>query len=463
MNEQPEPPASPEAEQALLGAILMNPDAYHVAADIIDEECFSEAIHQKLWTMMAAAIDGGRVLDPLTLIIALGPDAESEVAGMKVREYVARIAAHAVSVISCADYAKTIRGLWKRRRLMALGQQITYRAQGGADEGDVEDLIEELDSEFSAIKFGQNISGIIPMAQAVTSSIEMTARVYQGGAEPGIESRIPEIAELLGPMMPGDMVTLIAASGNGKTAFAAQTMVDGALPIDGRKPASSLFFSQEMLAVQIARRAIAAESGIPTWRQRKAAIDFAEFDQLTTAARKLEALPIYIDQTANQKISAILRKARRMRKMYGISLVIVDHLLEIRAEHSKQSKFDVIENAARELKKLAKEENLSVLLLAQVTREAQKRDHWRVRDQDLFGGDSVKQCSDVMFSISIPCAFIQQREPRPGTEDFVKWLQEMEQWHGKAEIGVLKMRDGENGGRKIISWDGGRQSFGSAA
>jgi replicative DNA helicase len=176
-------------------------------------------------------------------------------------------------------------------------------------------------------------------------------------------------------------------------------------------------FSQEMLAVQIARRAIAAESGVPTWRQRKASIDFADFDALTAAAKKLEAMPIYIDQTANQKVSQIVRKTRHMKKLYGISFVVVDHLLEIRAEHAKQSKFDVIENAARELKKLAKEENVTVLLLAQVTREAQKRDHWRVRDQDLFGGDVVKQSSDVMFSVSIPTVFIQQREPRPGTED----------------------------------------------
>lgn len=465
MNEGNAPPASIPAEQALLGAVLMQPQAYYLVTDILDADCFAEPIHAKFWEMIQLRLDGGRTLDPVQLAISLGPDAEEKIPNtdLTAREYIARLAANATSIISAPDYAKTIRSLWKRRRLMALGQQIAYRAQGSDQESDVDELMEELDSEFSAIKFGEKTPGIMTMRSAVVEAIDMTARVYQGGAEPGIESRVPELAELLGPLMRGDLVTLLAASGNGKTALAAQIMTDAATPLDNRDPASSLMFSQEMLAVQIARRAIAAESGVPTWRQRKAAIDFADFDALTTAARKLELMPIYIDQTANQKISAIMRKARHMKKMYGISLVIVDHLLEVRAEHSKQSKFDVIENAARELKKLAKEESLIVLLLAQVTREAQKRDHWRVRDQDLFGGDVVKQSSDVMFSVSIPSVFIQQREPRPGSEDWFKWQSEMEEWHGKAEIGILKMRDGENGGRKIISWNGPRQTFGSAA
>lgn len=441
----------------------MNSAAYFVVSGEIESDHFSEPLHAKFWDTITHRMDSGRTLDPVQLAISLGPEAEERIGDITVREYIARLAISAVSVISAPDYARTIKGLWKRRRIIALAQQMSYRAGEGTEESDIEELMAEMDLEFSAVRFGDKTPGIVKMDEAIVSAIDMTARVYQGGHEPGIESRVPEIAELLGPLMPGDLVTLLAASGNGKTALAAQFMTDAAVPSGIREPVSSLMFSQEMLAMQIARRAIAAESGVPTWRQRKASIDLAEFDALTTAARKLEKMPIYIDQTANQKVSVIVRKARHMKKLYGITLVVVDHLLEIRAESQKQSKFDVIENAARELKKLAKEENLVVLLLAQVTREAQKRDHWRVRDQDLFGGDVVKQSSDIMFSVSIPTVFIQQREPRPGSEDYFKWLAEMEEWIGKAEIGVLKMRDGENGGRRMIGWNGPRQTFGSAA
>lgn len=455
-------PISVDAEQALLGAVLMNSDAYYLASEIIDVECFAVDLHAKLWEMIQHRMDSGRKVDPVQLIVSMGPDAEERIEDITVREYIVRLATHATSVVGAPDYALTLRDLWKRRRVISLAQQMEHRCNGGFDGTPVEDLLEEMDLEFSSIRFGNKAPGIVKMDEAVTSAINLTAKVYQGGFEPGIESRVEDIARMLGPLMPGDLVTCMAASGNGKTALAGQFMTDAALPVAPRTPVTSLMFSQEMLAVQIARRAIAAESGISTGRQRKAQIDVADFDTLTTAARKVETFPIYIDQTANQKVSTIVRKARHMKKLYGIGFVVVDHLLEIRAEHPRDSKFDTIENAALALKTLAKEENLTVLLLAQLTREGQKREHWRVRSQDLFGGDSVKQRSDVMFSVSIPTTFIAEREPVPGTEEHFKWQDEMEKWHGKAEVSVLKARDGAPGGRVTVGWDGVRQTFSNA-
>lgn len=461
MTEGIDPPASVEAEQSLLGAVLMNNAAFSLAADHVEAEHFSESIHQMLWGLIAGFIDSGRNVDPVTLVIALGPDGEEQFAGITVRQYVAKLAVSAVSIISAADYAKTIRSLWKRRRIMALGQQMSYRAQGGVDECDVEDLIEDLDTELTGIRFGSKNPGIVRIDEAVVTAIDQTARAYQGGRELGIESSVADIASLLGPLMAGDLITLLAASENGKTALAAQYIMDAAWPPEGsnRAPAPALMFSQEMMAVQIARRAIAYESGIATWKQRRGAVDVAEFDGIIAAAGRLKDLPIYIDQTANQKVSTIVRKARQMKKMYGIAFVVVDHLLEIRAEHPRQSEFDVIANAALELKTLAKEQDLTVLLLAQCTREAQKRDHWGVRSQDLYGGERVRQRSDIMFSIAIPTVWIADREPRVGTEEHFKWQEQMQKWHGKAEVGILKMRDGERGGRCTVAFDGARMRF----
>lgn len=455
------PPVSIEAEQALLGAVLMNPNAFYAVADHAEAECFSEPLHAKLWEIITFRMESGRVpYDPVTLPISLGPDAESMIGEITVRQYIARLASSAVSIISAPDYAKTIRALWKRRRLMALGQQIAYRAQGGDEDGDVDELIEEADTELHGIRFGTKSPGIVRIDEAVCNAIDLTARAYQQGKELGIDSSVPDIASLLGPLMAGDLITLLAQSGNGKTAVAAQYIMDAVRPPESnREPAPSLMFSQEMMAVQIARRAIAYESGIATWKQRQGSIDVSEFDMLITAARGFKDLPIYIDQTANQKVSAIVRKARQMKKLYGIKFVVVDHLLEIRAEHAKQTEFDVIANAALELKTLAKEQDVTVLLLAQCTRESQKRDHWGVRTQDLYGGERVRQRSDIMFSLAIPGVWMRDREPKMGSEEHFKWQAQMEQWHGKAEIGVLKMRDGENGGKRLVAFDGARMRF----
>jgi replicative DNA helicase len=231
-------PQSVEAEQALLGAVLMNTAAFYLAAEHVDAECFAEPLHAKFWEMIQFRIDSGRTLDPVQFAISLGPDAEERIGDITVREYVARLAVNAVSVISASDYAKTIRELWKRRRLIGLAHQINYRAWEIAAESNVDELMEELDVEFSSLRFGTKAPGVVKMSEAVTSAIEMTARVYQGGAEPGIESRVPEIARLLGPLMPGDLVTLLAASGNGKTAMAGQLLTDAAAPLDGRESQS---------------------------------------------------------------------------------------------------------------------------------------------------------------------------------------------------------------------------------
>lgn len=450
-------PHNVECEQSLLGSVLMNNAAYDFAAEHVTADSFYEPLHGRIWEICGTLIGAGKSATPITLKTFLSPDIG--ISGMSAAQYLARLAAEAVSVNYAADYAKTVGALHKRRQIIEIAERMAHEARCEPDTLP-EEILDTADTELTAIRYGHQPPEVLTMASAVTQAVDMTARVYQGGADIGIQSGVQEISELLGSFMPGDLITLLAASGNGKTALAAQIMTDAAVPRTGT-PAASLMFSQEMLAVQIARRAIAAESGVSTGRQRKAQIDFADFDALTAAARKLELMPIYIDQTANQKVSQICRKARHMKKLYGISLVVVDHLLEIRPEHPRWSKFDTIENAARELKRLAKEESLTVLLLAQATREGQKRDHWRLRDQDLFGGDTVKQCSDIMFSITIPLVWLQGREPRPGSDEHFKWQAEAEQWFGKAEISVLKMRDGENGGRRELAWDGVRQTFGS--
>lgn len=444
-------------ERNFLGCLLRSsPLEVLGLADVVTAEMITGLVHRKIYEAILFLADGGRGINDKTLKAFL-PVEDDE--GAPYEAHVSVLRVNGEDAGSAYDYAEDIRSEWKKRQFIKFTEGWSKRAANASDEATIDDLADQMDTGLRFLRYGEKPIEIITMAQAVTTAIDQTAKVYEGGAELGITSRIPDVAHILGPFMPGDMLTLLAASANGKTALAGQFMADAALPYEKREPVSSLMFSQEMLAVQIARRAIAAESGISTQRQRRASIDAADFDQLVTAARKLSAMPIYIDQTANQKVSQIVRKARHMKKLYGISFVIVDHLLEIRAEHPRDSKFDTIEHAALALKTLAKEENLVVLLLAQLTREGQKRDNWRVRSQDLFGGDAVKQRSDIMFSVAIPTTFIGEREPMMGTKEHFEWQDEMQKWHGKAEISALKMRDGENGGRVTVKWDGPRQTF----
>lgn len=466
MIDQGAPPVSVEAEQALLGAVLMQSAAYFLAAEHVDEECFCEPLHAKLWSMMAGIIDGGRVLDPITLIVALGPDSESDVAGMKLREYVARIAANATSVISAPDYAKTIRSLWKRRRLMALGQQIAYRAQGGADEGDVDELLDDLDGELTGIRFGQNIAGVTWLKDAANEALRQTAENYEARdrIKIGLETGIKELDEMIGPMMAGDLITIAAPSGHGKTAIAAQILCAASTAsLDSNQGRPAFFVSQEMGAAAIARRVMSSWTGISTRKQRAGSIDVSEYEALESAVRSTAQVKILFDESGRQTFSKIARKARAMKKLYGIGSMAVDHLRLIRPENQKMGAIETIEHAAMGFKDLAKELEIVIFQLAQLSRESQKSaSSWRFNDQSIWGGEMIKMASDVMLAVVIPGKWLRQRQPDPmDTKDYDKWARQTEEWRDGAEIGTLKVRDGDDGDWRRVEFSGARMIFGS--
>lgn len=460
-------PADITCEQALLGAVLMNPEAYYVVADHVDGECFSEPLHQMFWEMIATRMDGGRVLDPVTLAVQMGPDAEGMVGDITVREYIARLAANATSIISAPDYAKTIRSLWKRRRLIGLSSQLSHRCNGGYDGGDVEELIDEFDSELTGIRYGQNIAGVKWLKDAANEALRQTAENYQsqGKCKIGLETGIAELDEMIGPMMGGDLVTIAAPSGHGKSAIAAQILCAASqASLDSTQGRPSFFVSMEMEASQIARRVMATWSGVSTRKQRAGSVDVAEYEALDRAAQSTQQVKILFDESGRQTFSRIARKARAMKRLYGISAMAVDHLRLIKPENPKMGMIETIENAAAGFKDLAKELGIVIFQLAQLSTGEQKRlTSWRFTDQAVWSGDFVKQMSDVMLGVVIPAKWLRQRQPDPSdAKDFDRWHKQMQEWAGRAEIGTLKVRDGDDGDWKAIEFDGARMQFGSA-
>lgn len=457
-------PNSIEAEQALLGAVLMVNDTYLGVADIVRPDMFFEPLHQQIFGMIAERIEAGGRVTPLTLSAVLGKDSQSLISGdLTISKYLARLAAEGVaSTIPAADYAKTIRDLWTRRQIISLSRDLMQRAAGSFQDIGVDALLDDADTELCSIRFGKSIDGVATIQEALTASLDQTAKAYQGGNALGLTTGIASLDEMIGPMMPGDLITLLGASGHGKSALAAQVLAHNAKPsLDanaGNKP--GLFFSMEMANTQLARRAIAAECGITSRAQRAGEILPAEFELLTDVARRLGPLPLYFDETSGQTVSKIVRKARALKKRYKIEMIVIDHLLEIRPENSRWSKVDTVENAVRELKRLAKELQVTIFLLAQATREGQKREHWRLRSNDVYGGDVVKQSSDMLLSLGIPSVWLGEREPDPSDQkDHDRWAKQTNDWVGKAEIGAPKVRDGESGNWRQINFDGKRTLF----
>ena len=453
-------PHSIEAEQALLGAVLLQNDVYLLTCEAIEPEMFFESLHGKLWEMLGERITQGQSVNAITLGIALGPDAAMGYGGITVSKYLARLVTEAVSTIGAPDYARTIRELWQRRRIIALARDVIERAVGGFDAPEVDALLDETDQQLCSIRFGKQINGVASIGELADKALLQTSQAYQSTAKIGFDTGIAAIDELMGPIMPGDMLTLLGPSGGGKSALAAQILAHNCEPsIDANRGVPVLFISQEMGGAQVARRSLSTHTGISTRMQRTGEIVSAEYGYLRDAAERLKHLPFYVDESGRQSTSRIIRKLRAMKKRYGIRMAVIDHLLLIRPENQKMSKFDTIEFAAMEIKDVAKELDIAVILLAQLTRESQKREFWRIRDMDLFGGDQVKQCSDIMMTVTLPEKWLRQREPDQGDKLRAKWEGDCLRWEGKAEIGFPKLREGEDGRSCSVSFDGPRMLF----
>lgn len=464
MNAQPQfdwLPHNIEAEQALLGAVLMTNDAWDACSELVEADHFFEPLHTKLWTLLGERIMAGQTITPVTLVAQLGSDAGFEIFdGMSVGEYVARLSAQSAIPRHVPAYAGTIRDLWARRRLIALTRDLQSCAMGG-EGSDIQGLLDHADSELGAIRFGKQVSGIDLVGDLAETALRQTADAFRLGGAVGFDTGIQSLDEMIGPIMPGDLVTILAPSGHGKSAIAAQILRHNAMPsLDStRGQAPGLFVSMEMAGTQVARRVMATDSRISAREQKEGRVNQAEYEKLQATAAALRNLPLYIDSSGRQKTSTIVKKLRAMKKAHGIRMAAVDHLLLIQPESAKWSKFDIIDHAAIELKDAAKDLDIAILLLAQVTREAQKRETWRIRDQDLFGGDSVKQASDIFLTVCLPEKWLRQREPEIGSKERGKWDADCERWRDRAEISAPKVRDGDDGSARTVAFDGPRMVF----
>lgn len=462
-----EMPCSIECEQSLLGAVIMNPDAYFATCDIVEAECFSEGVHGTLWTLAAERIERGERADPISLMAALGKDGQDKIGQITLKEYVARLAASATAVVTAPEYARTIRDLFNRRRLISFGQMLAYRAQGGVSEANVDELLEEADQELGRIRFGKVDPSIKWMHEAAAQSLALTAENYKSHEERrvvGLQTGILELEDLTGPLFGGDLITIAGPSGHGKTGLLTQILCAASeQTFDTNVGRPSFFVSQEMTATQIARRVLASWTQISTRRQRSGKIDEEDYNRLREAAGNTAHVRVLFDESGQQKASTIARKVRAMKRLHNIGAVGLDHLLLLKPEHPRDSKIETIERAVMLFKDLAKELNIVFFQLAQLTRESQfNARHWRFSSQALWGGDAIKQASDFVIGQTFPRKWLREREPaNKESPEGQRWDIQMNEWQDRADIGALKIRDDDDGSWFPLRFDGSTMTFGS--
>jgi replicative DNA helicase len=448
-------PHNLDAEQALLGAILVNNDAYYRVSDFLEPPHFFEDLHRRIYEIATTLIKAGKVATPITLKTFLG---DQDLGGVTVSQYLARLAAEATTVINAEDYGRTVYDLSIRRNLITIGEDMVNVAYDAPVETSPRDQIEETERRlYELAERGRYDGGFQRFSEALTHAIDMAAAAYKReGKLSGIATGLADMDRMMGGLQSSDLVILAGRPGMGKTALATNMAFNIAQAYQGeRQPDGSMktvnggivgFFSLEMSAEQLATRIIAEQSGVPSYKIRRGDIREDDFYKITEAARQMQTVPFYIDQTGGISIAQLAARARRLKRQRGLDMLVVDYLQLLSGSAKKgENRVQELTEITTGLKALAKELAVPILALSQLSRQVESRDDKRPQLSDLRESGSIEQDADVVLFVYREEYYLKNKEPKPGTEEYFKWQSAMDQVHGKAEVIIGKQRHGPTG------------------
>jgi replicative DNA helicase len=448
-------PHNLEAEQALLGAILVNNDAFDRVSDFLRPEHFYEALHGQIYEIAATMIRAGKLASPVTLKSFVG---DADLGGLTAAQYLARLAGEATSVINAADYGHVIYDLSVRRDLIRIGEDIVNTAFDAPVDQTPRAQIEEAERRlYEVAEGGRYEGGFQRFADALTIAIDMAAKAFErDGQLSGTASGLRDLDRMMGGLQRSDLIIVAGRPGMGKTAIATNIAFSIAKSYEFRtRPDGSHetinggiigFFSLEMSSEQLATRIIAEQSGVASHKIRRGDLNDNEFHRICEAARKMQTIPFYIDQTGGVSIAQLTARARRLKRQRGLDVLIVDYLQLLTGSKSRgDNRVQELTEITTGLKALAKELNIPVVALSQLSRQVESRDDKRPQLADLRESGSIEQDADVVLFVYREEYYLKNREPRPGTEEHITWMTEMERAHGRAEVIIGKQRHGPTG------------------
>ena len=449
-------PHNIEAEQALLGALLVNNDVYDRVASIVNEIHFFDPVHGRIYEIAAQRIQKNALASPVTLKAFMEDDAGlAELGGPA---YLARLAGASVSVFAARDYAQMIYDLAIRRDLMAIGEEITDKAKRMEISNEPAEQIVEAEQRLYALsEQGQVDSGFQSFLKAVTDAVNMANAAYQrDGGMAGTSTGLSDMDKKLGGLHPSDLLILAGRPSMGKTSLAtniayniAKNYKKGTLP-DGSIGAVQGgvvgFYSLEMSSEQLASRILSEAAEIESQRIRSGDMSEEEFRRLVEAAKTLESCPLYIDDTAALPISQLAARARRLKRTHGLDVLVIDYLQLVRPASAKDSRVNEVSEITQGLKAIAKELNIPVIALSQLSRQVENREDKRPQLSDLRESGSIEQDADIVMFVYRGEYYKEREKPADHEADkMMTWQAEMEELHGKAEVIIGKQRHGPIG------------------
>ncbi len=464
-------PFSIEAEQQLLGALLTNNEVFDHVTRIIAPAHFYDPVHRRIYEICAERITKNALASPVTIKAFMENDQGLKDLGGPA--YLARLAAAAISSHAARDYAQMIREFALRRDLIGLGQDIASRASHVTIDDNAEEQIKA--AEQVLYKLGeQGVAerGFQSFLSAVTGALNAANAAYsRGGGLSGVSSGLVDLDNKMGGLNRSDLIILAGRPSMGKTSLATNIAFNvakahrmGELPDGSHGTVNGGvvgFFSLEMSADQLAARILSEAAEVPSENIRRGDMSEDEFRRFVQAAHDLQNCPLYIDDTPALPINQLAARARKLKRTMGLDLLIVDYLQLLRAATAKDSRVNEVSEITQGLKAVAKELNIPVIALSQLSRAVESREDKRPQLSDLRESGSIEQDADIVMFVFREEYYKEREKPADHELDkMATWQQIMEACHGKAEVIIGKQRHGPIGTVEL-SFEGRFTRFGN--
>lgn len=451
-------PHNIQAEQGLLGAVLVNNAVLDRIADIVVPADFYDPLHAEIFSVCSALIQNGKLVTPITLRTFF-ENAEPIDENLTVPQYLVRLATHAAVIISAPSYAQTVHDLATRRRLIMIGEDIVTASFNAEINAPPKKIIEEAERELYAIaeRTGQP-DAEVPISVAIDEALgRVEDGMRRGGRMSGIATGLIDLDLILGGLEDDALYIGAGRPGMGKTGF-----VTGiAWHVASKLGLPVHFFSLEMPRYQLANRILASITDINSDKIRRGDVTDAEYRLLYDARERFKATPLHIDHRGGLSISQLVARARRVKRLIGTRLLIVDYL-QLMASRSDNRVGEITEITTG-LKALAKELHVPVFALSQLSRAVETRQDKRPMLSDLRESGSIEQDADaVMFLFREEYYHQQVRPPESDIAKRFDWDAKQRQIEGKAEVAIPKNRAGMTGVVEVM-FHGPTASFGNLA
>ncbi len=460
-------PHNLDAEQALLGALLYDNEIYHRVADWLRTEHFYDPVHGRIYETAADLIGKGSLADAVVLKTHFEQDdGLREIGGAT---YLAILIESAADSAAAPEYARIIYELALRRELIRLGDEMSRTAHTD-NEMAARQMIERIEQQlFVLAEEGSSSKGFVSFKQALADAVDTAAAAYErDGGLSGISTGLQSLDRTLGGMHPSDLIILAGRPSMGKTALSTNIAFDVArnyqfeIQPDGTKKTTKggvvAFFSLEMSAEQLATRLIADYTGIPGFMIRQGTIDSTQYEEIRDAVLEIQSLPLFIDDTGGLPIAALAARARRLKRTHGLDLIVVDYLQLVTSSKAGEGRVQEISDVTQNLKALAKELDVPVIALSQLSRQVENREDKKPQLSDLRESGSIEQDADVVLFVYREAYYKEREKPREDTPEYLAWEEEFRRIEKLAEVIIGKQRHGAIGTAKM-AFDGARTKF----